>query len=68
MHPTPGLATSLAMQAYLRHRGSPVCLHELLVKTVRLQCQRAGTGKPEPMPHPADVAAGRSGAAATPMR
>ncbi len=48
MHPTPGLATSLAMQAYLRHHGTPVCLHELLVQTVRQRGQRPRTGPPGP--------------------
>jgi len=42
MQHSPGLATSLAMQAYLRHHGSPVCLHALLVQAMRQQCQRSG--------------------------
>ncbi|MBN8746164.1 Uncharacterised protein [Xylophilus ampelinus] len=64
MHPAPGLATSLAMQAYLRHHGTPVCLHELLVKTVRQQGQRARTGPTGPTPPSAGVAS----AAAPPAR
>ena len=65
MHPTPGLATSLAMQAYLRHHGTPVCLHELLVQTVRQQHQRGEAVKPVfASPHPAEVAAARGSPAA----
>ena len=46
MYHAPGLATSLAMQAYLRHHGTPVCLHELLAQTVRQRCKRAGADAP----------------------
>lgn len=60
MHLTPGLATSLAMQAYLRHHGTPVCLHEVLLQTVRLQHQRGEAVKPGvAAARPADMAAAR---------
>ncbi|MBS0428992.1 MAG: hypothetical protein JSR41_17075 [Proteobacteria bacterium] len=68
MHLTPGLATSLAMQAYLRHHGTPVCLHEVLVKTVRQQGQRARTGPPGPMTASAGVAGAPGSSAPPPAR
>jgi len=68
MQPTPGLATSLAMQAYLRHHGRPVCLHELLVQAVRQQHQHGEAVKPGfATPHP-EVAGARSGPAAPASR
>lgn len=66
---TPGLATSLAMQAYLRHHGTPVCLHEVLLQTVRLKHQHGEAVKPViAAARSADMAAGRSVPAAPASR